>query len=169
MSYNLFCTHPPSTISFLATFGVYPSIRHWSFFSKAWIGSSHTPSFSSSHSCYARPFLARDHDGLFQKHLFHILRANHPHVHRLLLFRQQSVPLWHWTPRSRVSHLTAPAGPLTCFHLCVSMSVLQRSASSTLSAYILLRLPIHTNSAQKSVGIVDNSSSTSNHSPPEKR
>ena len=55
----LFCTHPPSTTSFLIT------LRFLSFHtslvpsrSKDWISpSSHTPSFNSSHSCFAAHFL----------------------------------------------------------------------------------------------------------------
>ena len=61
--------------------------------STAWIGSNHTPSFSSSCSCFAAHFFQLDHPGLFQKHLLNVLRAGHSHVHHHLPFEQQGVPM----------------------------------------------------------------------------
>ena len=65
------------------------------------------------------------------------------------------------TPRSRVSQRTAPAGPLTCFHV-------HNSKICFLHAFccFLLHLPSHTSSAEKSVAMADKSPSTSDHSPP---
>ena len=40
------------------------------------------------------PFLPLDHPGLLQKHLLHIRRADHSHVHYYLTFKHQGVPLW---------------------------------------------------------------------------
>ena len=39
------------------------------------------------------PFPPIDHPGLLQNHLFHVLWADHSHVHRHLLFKVQCVPL----------------------------------------------------------------------------
>ena len=67
------------------------------------------------------PFRPIDHPSLCQKHLLHVLRADHSHIHRRLLFKKQCVPhCGHLMPRSRVSNMTAPAGPLTCLHVCAS-------------------------------------------------
>ena len=65
----------------------------------------------------------------------------------------------HLMPRSRVSHMTAPAGPLPCLHVCTSkIGFLQTFCS-------LRHLPSQTPSAQKSVTMMDRSSSTSRPSP----
>ena len=42
-------------------------------------------------------------------HLLHVLRADHPHVRRHMSLKKKGVPL-----RLLDSHMTAPAGPLTC-------------------------------------------------------
>ena len=53
-SFIVFCTHPPSTTSFLPTLRCL-SVHDSCVFlrSISWIGSSQTPSFNSSHSCLA--------------------------------------------------------------------------------------------------------------------
>ena len=58
MSHNLFYTHPPSTTTFLVTcrcLSVHASLVFLR--GTAWIGSSHTPSVSSSQSCVVPHFL----------------------------------------------------------------------------------------------------------------
>ena len=67
------------------------------------------------------PSLPTDHPDLFQKHLLHVLRANHSHVTATSSSKQQGVP-----PRplgakiGSFAHMTAPARPLICFHLRTS-------------------------------------------------
>ena len=58
LSYNLFCTHPPSTQFFLKTWQCL-SVSSTSIFFRnmAWIGSNQTPSFSFSYSCLTVHFL----------------------------------------------------------------------------------------------------------------
>ena len=60
LSYNIFCTHPPCTTSFLVTFRC-SSVRASLVFlrSVAWIGSSQPPSCNSSHSCIAIHFFQK--------------------------------------------------------------------------------------------------------------
>ena len=54
VSYNLFCTQPPSTSSCLVTCRCLSVHASFVFLRNiARIGSSHTPSFNSSHSCFA--------------------------------------------------------------------------------------------------------------------
>ena len=95
MSHNLFYTHPPSTTTFLFTcrcLSVHASLVFLR--STAWIGSIHTPSVSSSRSCFVHHFFHwTNQPCLFQKHLLNVLRADHPHVHRHLLLKHQGVPL----------------------------------------------------------------------------
>ena len=59
-----------------------------------WIGSSHTPSISSSHSCFAAHFFQYTIWACFRSIFFHVLRADHSHVHRHLLLKQDGVPMW---------------------------------------------------------------------------
>ena len=66
------------------------------------------------------PSLPMDHGGLLQKHLFHVLREDHSHVHHHLSFKSKVCRCSHLMPTSRVSHVTVPASPLTCFHRCTS-------------------------------------------------
>ena len=61
----------------------------------AWIGSRHTPHFSQLLTLVLGcPFLPIDLPGLLQRHLFHVLPADHSHVHRHLPFKKLGVPLW---------------------------------------------------------------------------
>ena len=76
MSYDLFCTHPPSTSSVLITCGCLSVTIRWSFFA-AWPISSSRPFWLVSEAC-----------------VFYILREDHSHVHRFLSFKHQGVPLW---------------------------------------------------------------------------
>ena len=150
VSYNLFCTHPPSTTSFLITcrcLSVHASLV--SLRSIASIGSSRTPSCSSPHSCFAA-YLSR------QKHLFHVLRADHSHVHRHLLLKQPGVPMWPFDAkiaslaldcRCKASHLS----PRLYFKDLLPPSLLLLS----------FHFPSQTPSAQASVAMVESSSSTS--------
>ena len=72
-----------------------------------------------------RPFLPID--WLVSKASSSHLRADHPHFHGHLPFKKQGVPL-RVMPESRVSHITAAAGPLTCLH-GTHLHGLQKSAS----------------------------------------
>ena len=86
-------SQPPSTTSFLVTCWCFSVHTSWVFLrSKAWIGSNHTPSFSST--CPSNRRVC--HCG-------------------------------HLMPKSRVSHMTAPANPLTCFHVCTSKNCVLQS------------------------------------------
>ena len=78
-------------------------------------GPNQTPPFNSSLSCLAAYFSSNCFR-LLQKHMFHVLWAYHPHVHLDHLTLQYAT-VAHVMSKSRVSHLTGPAGPLTCFHL----------------------------------------------------
>ena len=84
-----------------------------------------------------RPSLPIDHPGLLQKHLFYVLRADHSHVHRHLSLKHQDVPLRPLNAQiagfqtSLLLHALSP----------VSMSALQRPASSTPSAALFSICP----------------------------
>ena len=88
MSYFLFCTPSHFRDEF--------SSSHTSFVHlpqhRLGLVPATTPAFNSSHLVAAQS-LPMDHPGLLQLHLLHVLRADHPHVHRHLRFKQQSVPL----------------------------------------------------------------------------
>ena len=87
MSYSLFCTHPPSTTSFLVPFVVLACspLRWSSFAAKLGVATPHTRALlhtSSNRSSW-----------LVSDALFHVLRADHSHVHHYLLLKFQGVPL----------------------------------------------------------------------------
>ena len=86
--------------------------------------------------------LPMDHGGLLQKHLFHVLRTDHSHVHHHLSFKSKVCRCTHLIPTSRASHVTAPAGPLTCFHVCTSRACFRHALRCSRS-----HLSIHTPSA----------------------
>ena len=126
LSYNLLCTHPPSTTSFLITLrclSVHPSSvfpQH----SLAWL---QPHSLSTPHT---REWLHKPSWLVFTSIFFTscvqttlISTATHPSNSKVCRCGQL-------IPKSRVSHMTAPAGPLTCFHRLY----FDRSASSTPSA-----------------------------------
>ena len=124
--------------------------------SLVFLRSNPTPSFNSSQlSCLASNFfLPRDHPGLLQQ-------ASSPRLAgRPLSCPPPPVPRVchssHLMPRFQVSQMIAPAGPLTCLHVCtLKICVLHAFCC------FLLHLPIHTPSAQKSVAMVDTFSSAS--------
>ena len=155
MSYNLFCTHHPSTTTFLVTcrcLSVHASMVFLR--SIAWIGYSHTSSFIKLLTLvFGCPFFPIDHPVLLQQHLLHVLREplscpNHSHVHHHLSFKKQGGGhCRHYMPTSRVSHMTAPAGPLTCFNVCTS-----KICSLHAFCCSLLHLPIQTPSVQEERG-----------------
>ena len=63
------------------------------------------------------PLLPIDSPGLLQDHFLHIFWANISHVNFLSPSNIKVCHYGHLLPRSRVSHITAPAGPLTCLHI----------------------------------------------------
>ena len=92
------------------------------------IGSSHTL-FWLLTLLFGGPVLPTDHPGLFQKHLLHVLRVDHSHVHCSLLLKHQAVPLWplpldHGSRTWRLQQVLS----------LVSMAALRRSVSSKPSA-----------------------------------
>ena len=114
IAYSLFCTHPPSTTSFLVTcrsLSVQASLVFLR--SRACIGSSHTPSFISSCLCFVSMFSNRP-SWLVSK-APSVRPAGRP------LSRPPPPALQTarcaTVPRSRVSRMAAPAGPL---HVCTS-------------------------------------------------
>ena len=135
-----------STLLFVRPTAVAQSFRHPSSFhsqfchhtprfvflrSIASIDYSHTPSFKSSHSWLDCPSLPIDHPDMFQRYLLWMLRTDIPHVHRRLPLTKQGVPLQpHLMSRSRVSHMTAPASPLTCLHVCTSNALVSICSST---------------------------------------
>ena len=84
MSYNLFCTYLSFHDQFPRHMSVLVRARCVSLPSQQKLGlaPATTPSFNFSHWCFFCQFLPVDHPGLFQKHLFHVLRAHHSHIHR---------------------------------------------------------------------------------------
>ena len=121
MLYYLFCTHPPSATCHMSVLvcprfaGLLRNVTR--------VGSSHTPSFNSSHSRLAAPFFQLTNIACF-KRILTLLWADHPHVHRHLHHKHQGVPL---RPHGAqiTSHITAPTGALTAP---------RKSASSTPSS-----------------------------------
>ena len=121
MSNNLFCTQPPSTTNFLITFwclSVQTSLVLP--LSIAWIGSRHTPSFTSLCSCFAAHFFQQTILACLQSIFFtsfvqttHMCPATCPSNSKVC-------HCGHVMPKSRVLHTTAPAGPLACLHVCTS-------------------------------------------------
>ena len=122
----------------------------------AWIGSNHAPSLSSSHSCFAAHVFQLMHRCLLLKHLLHLLRADHSHVHHHQSFKHQGVPLWPLNAQVANLHMTSPAGPLSCVRVCNSKICFLLAFCCS-----LLHLPIHTLFAQKSVARVGKCSSGS--------
>ena len=108
----------------------------------AWVGSSPHSFLQLLTLVLDCPSLPVDYPCLLQKHRFHVLWADHSHVHRHLLLNKQSVPLGPLD--AKVTGCTSNLCFLDAF--CCS----------------LLHLLIHTPSAEKSVAKVDKSSSTSN-------
>ena len=84
--------------------------------------SSHTLSVSR-----ALPPISPDRLACFKSIFFTPCGQTHPHFHGHLPFKKQGVPL-RVIPESRVSHITAAAGPLTCLH-GTHLHGLQKSAS----------------------------------------
>ena len=118
------------------------------FRSMAWIGSNHIPPSISSHSCSAAHLFPKTILPCFRSIFFHILRADHAHVHRHL----QKVPLRPPDAEIPSLDITLPASPLVCINLCFSkISIVHAFHCS------LLHLFIHTLSAQKTVATTDKS------------
>ena len=125
--------------------------------SKAWIGASHTPSFSSSHSCRADRFFQYIILALPQKHLFHTCVQTTLMSNTTFAKNSKAYQCGHSIPKSQVSHTTAPASPRTCLQVCSSnICFLQACCCS------LHHLPNQTPSSQESVGVVESFSSNSN-------
>ena len=94
-SHNLFCTHSPSTPSFLVTFRCFLCSRF------VGLSSTHSLDWLQPHSFFQLlthvlccPSLPIDHLGLFRKYLLHVLWADYSHVHLHLLLKYHGVPLW---------------------------------------------------------------------------
>ena len=77
------------------------------------------------------PFLPIDHPGLLQKHLF--LRIAGTLTSTACPSKSKVCHCGHVMPRSRVSRMTAPAGPLTCLHVCASKLCFLRASCCSLS------------------------------------
>ena len=140
MSYNRFCTHPPSITRLLLCpqlFGFSPQ---------------HGLRWPQPHSfLQLLTFKLGFPAGASSSHF---LRTHRSHVHLHLVMKPQSVPL---RPRSSVSHITAPAGPLICLHSVTSLTCYFQAFSCS-----SLHLFGHTPSvSQKRVDTVEISSSTS--------
>ena len=111
MSKCLFCAHPHSKKIFLATLRCFSVQSSLTFFRKrARAGSSHTPSFSSSCSCFAAHFYQYTDraacTGIF------LTSLGHTNLMAILVssLKINVCQCGHFIPRSRVSHITAPAG-----------------------------------------------------------
>ena len=138
--------HPsPSTTSFLV------ALRCWSVHDSlpflrniAWIGSTHTPSFTPVLCC---PSLPIDHPGLFRKHLLYILRADHYHIHRHLSFEHEDV-----NKVCNCGHLTKITSRALQVPSPVSTFALRKICFLHAMCCYLLHLPIHTPSASKGRG-----------------
>ena len=116
ISHNLLCTNPSSTTSFLVTIRCL-SVHASSVFlrSIAWMGSSHSPSFNTSRSCLAaHSSFQQTILACFKKHFSHSAGKKHLYPPPTVLKKRKVCHCDHLMPRSRVSHITAPAGPLTC-------------------------------------------------------
>ena len=110
MSKSLFCTQPPSRINFLATFRCFFSPLVLFFFRKrARAGSSHIPFFNSSYSCFAAHFFQRADLACF-KSIF-ITSCGQTYLMSTLTCpaKVQVSHCGHLMPKSRISHITAPA------------------------------------------------------------
>ena len=121
------------------------------------LGSNHTPSFNSSHSCLAAHFFQWTILACFNSIFFTSCGQTTLISTATCSSNSKLHHSAQWLPRSRVSHMTVSAGPLTRFHLCTSKICFLHTFSCS-----LLHQPIHTPSARKSVAMVDISSSTSN-------
>ena len=70
-----------------------------------------------------------DCSGLLQKHFLHIFWCKHISCQFLLSPSNIKVcQCGHLMPRSRVSHDTAPTGPLTCLHICTSRTCFNQAS-----------------------------------------
>ena len=85
--------------------------------------------------------------GPLQKHLLHVFRAN--------------VSRGHLMPHSRVSHTTAPGGPLTCLHVWTSRACLCKASFCSSGHF-----PIHTPSDQYWVARLERSPPPQDQKPP---
>ena len=112
-----------------------------------WLASQQSLDWFKPHSLFQLftlvlccPFPPKDHPGLFQEHLLHILWADHSHVHRHLLVKQQVAPLYPLNTKitgfekKQILQGLAPA----------SMSAPRRSAFSTLSGALSAIISRHT-------------------------
>ena len=116
MSYVRFCTHPPSTTS------IHVALRCSSVHALVGLSSQHSLDWLQPHSFFQLltlvcccPSLPIDHYGLLQKDVF--TSRGQP---TLISSDNMVCHSGHLVSRSRVSHMTAPAGPLTCLHVCTS-------------------------------------------------
>ena len=115
-----FCAQPqpPSKKIFLPTLRCFSVQFSLTFFRKRAIpGSSHASLFQPFIPVLGCPFLPLHRTRPLHQHLFNIFRTREPHV---ILISSQNINVWHCghlIPRSRVAHITPPAGPLTCFHV----------------------------------------------------
>ena len=149
MSYDLCCAHPPSTTNFFFAVLVCPRF--------VCLSSQHSLDWHQPHSffqlstlAHCCQFLPRDRYCLFQKLVY------------VLLCKPLScppLPAPHTSkcgtaaflmPRSRISHITAPANRFTCLRTCTSKICYLHAFCCSLP-----RLPIHTPSAQQSVAMVE--------------
>ena len=152
-----YCTHSsapivlpqPASFITLRCLAVHGSLVYLR--SKPWTASSHIPSLHSAHSCLAANVFQQAILDCFRSILFTSCGQTHTHVTADLPFKLESEPLRHvtsfahdgsWRPSQPVSTLVTSN---RCFLHAFCCS--------------LLHLPIQTPSAQKSVAVVDRSSS----------
>ena len=121
------------------------STLRWSFFA-AQVGlAPATLCPSTLHTHAVLPISSADHPGSLHEHFVHVLRADHSHVQRHLHLKHQGVPLWPLGAQITGFHTSLLLQALSP----VSMSALQKSASSTPSDALFSHLPIQTFRAEE--------------------
>ena len=148
MSYDLFCTHPPSRLAFSSHGG--PHIVGLLTPHSLDCLQSHSLSFQRLTLVLCRPFLPTDHSGLLQKHFFTSCGQTTLMSTATCPSKSRVCHCDHLMPRSRVSRTTAPG---RTSHLSPCLFFLHAFCCYP------FHLLIHTPSAQKSVATVDKSSS----------
>ena len=116
ISHNLFSA--PNLIprqAFASHYGAHLSILHYLFLRNiTWIGSIQTLSFSFSHSCLAAHFFQYAILACLRCILFTSCGQTSFMSSATCPSKIKVFQCGHMMPKSRVSHRTAPAGPLTC-------------------------------------------------------
>ena len=86
----------------------------------AWIGSTHALSFNSSNSCFPAHLFQQTILACFRSIFFTSCGRTTLIFTAICPSNNNVCHSGHLMPRSRVSHMTAPAGPLTCLHASTS-------------------------------------------------